>query len=102
VTNAEYAAFVRDWTEAAVPLGGDRRGRAGGPPVVNVSWHEPRLRDVAAGRTNRGTGCRPKQMGEGGARDGRAVVALGNDWDPTKANTAESGPGRTTPVVSTQ
>lgn len=124
VTNAEFARFVEAkgydnkdfWTEAGWKWKGDRKGpaRYGGEfdqpdhPVVGVSWYEAvaycnwltqTLRasgGLAAGEVIRlPTEAEWEKAARG--EHGREWP-WGDEFDPTKANTAEGGPMHTTPV----
>jgi formylglycine-generating enzyme required for sulfatase activity len=110
ITNAQYAEFVtavkrnppKHWQDGKYPQELEHH------PVVNVSWHDAkaycdwlttRLREE--GRLRDGEVIRlPTELEwEKAARgtDGREYP-WGNEFDPKKANTSESGVGSTTPV----
>jgi formylglycine-generating enzyme required for sulfatase activity len=102
LTNAEYQAFVQatghqppeHWDGESYPEGKDDH------PVVNVSWH-----DAVAycqwlnEKTGQAYRLPTEAEWEKAARgtDGR-IYPWGNEWDETKLNSAEGGPGDTTPV----
>jgi len=96
VTNAEYARFVaatgyeppRHWKGKAPP--DELRDH----PVVYVSWH-----DAVAYAEWAGERLLTEQEWEKAARgmDGR-IYPWGDEFDPTRCNTDESGIGTTTPV----
>ena len=102
VTNAQYAAFVqatsreqpRHWEGGKPPR--DKEDH----PVVYVSWHDA----VAYCRwlaevSGKPYGLPSEAQWEKGARggDGR-IYPWGNRWDAERCNSAEGGPGDTTPV----
>jgi formylglycine-generating enzyme required for sulfatase activity len=102
VTNAQYLAFVQQtnhrqpkhWEKGEPPSGKEDH------PVVYVSWHDA----VAYCRWLTQVTGRPYRLPteaewEKGARgtDGR-IYPWGDEWDPARCNTDESGKGDTTPV----
>ena len=111
LTNQEYQAFIRDsdqapprdWDDDQYPEG------KGDHPVVYVSWHDAQAYcqwlSQKTGKTYRlpteaewekaARGGSPLPQGEGA---GVRVYPWGDEWDPAKCNTKESGPGDTTPV----
>jgi formylglycine-generating enzyme required for sulfatase activity len=119
VTNAEFARFVEDggyaarehWTEAGWKqkesagwtqprYWEDERWNDPSQPVVGVSWYEALAycRWLAA-KTGRAHRLPSEAEWEKAARsaDGRRYP-WGNDWDPSRCNNQETGPGHTTPV----
>ncbi len=102
VTNTEYRAFVRDagytspqhWDEGEPPP------EKGDHPVVNVSWRDAkaycRWLSEKTGKTYR---LPTEAEWEKAARgtDGK-TYPWGDEFDPAKCNTKESGLGNTTPV----
>ena len=102
VTNLEYQAFVEasgqtppeHWESGQMPEG------LSDHPVVNVSWEDAvaycRWLSEQSGRTYR---LPSEAEWEKAARgdDGR-IYPWGNEWDASRANTGEAGPGNTTPV----
>lgn len=102
VTNAQFAAFVRD-TGHRPPThweNGAPAGELAPLPVVFVSWYDAVaychwLSEVT------GVGyCLPSEAEwEKGARgtDGR-IYPWGDQWEPGRCNTREAGPGEPTPV----
>lgn len=102
VTNAEYAAFVQatgyqaptHWREGRVPEG------LVDHPVVNVSWHDAlAYANWLKEKTDKPYSLPSEAEWEKAARGRDARLwPWGNDWDPSRANCAPDGPGRTTPV----
>ncbi len=103
VTNGEYLRFVIDqpsaerptvWAHGVYPIGADNQ------PVYSVS---PEAADAYAAwlaeRTGRSFRLPTEAEWEYAASsgDGRQFP-WGNDWDPSRCNTAEAGPLTTTPV----
>jgi formylglycine-generating enzyme required for sulfatase activity len=102
VTNAQYAAFVKavkhrapeHWERGEVPSGKEN------PPVVYVSWDDAVAFYQWLSRETGKTFRLPTEAEwEKAARgtDGR-IYPWGNEWDETKLNSEEAGPGDTTPV----
>jgi formylglycine-generating enzyme required for sulfatase activity len=102
ITNTQYLAFVdatfrqipKHWEPGKPPAGKEQH------PVVNVSWHDGMaycqwLRE----RTGRAYALPSEAEWEKAARgtDGR-IYPWGDEWDPTRCNTTESGRYGTTPV----
>jgi formylglycine-generating enzyme required for sulfatase activity len=111
VTNAEYRAFV-EATKAQPPQhwsGGKFPDELAAHPVVYVSWHDAlkycewltgKLR--AAGQLADKSAIRLPteaewEMATRGTADAR-FYPWGDEWDAAKCNTADGGPGQTTPV----
>ena len=113
VTNAQFARFIENggylqrefWTEADWRVKekegwtqprywADKKWNQPDLPVVGISWYEALAYARWAG------GSLPSEAEwEKAARgtDGR-LWPWGNEWDPDRCNSAEKGPGRTTPV----
>ena len=102
VTNAEYQVFVRDtghgppqhWDGEDYPEGKDDH------PVAYVSWHDALAYcKWLSEKTGKPYRLPTEAEWEKAARgtDGR-IYPWGNEWDETKLNSGESGPGDTTPV----
>ena len=102
VTNLEYQAFVEasgqrppeHWESGQMPEG------LSDHPVVNVSWEDAvaycRWLSEQSGRSYR---LPSEAEWEKAARgDNGRIYPWGDDWDASRANTAESGSGNTTPV----
>jgi formylglycine-generating enzyme required for sulfatase activity len=102
VTNREYQAFLRD-AKYKTPRGweGDQfPNEKGGHPVVNVSWEDAsaycQWLSAKTGKTYRlPTEAEWEKAARG--EDGR-IYSWGNEFDPHKANTAESKIGNTSEV----
>jgi formylglycine-generating enzyme required for sulfatase activity len=104
VTNAQYAELVRagrstrvpaHWKDGAFPEGLDDH------PVVNVSWRDAvaycAWRSEESGRLHR---LPTEDEWEKAARGSDSRTwPWGNEFDTTKCNTREGGPGSTTPVT---
>jgi formylglycine-generating enzyme required for sulfatase activity len=102
VTNAQYAAFMQatgheqpdHWEGRKPPSGKEDH------PVVKVSWHEAvaycRWMAEVTGKTYRLPSEAEWEKGARGS-DGR-IYPWGNQWDARRCNSAEGGPGDTTPV----
>ena len=102
VTNVEYQAFVKDTGQPSPENwdGVNYPQEKGDHPVVNVSWDDA----VAyckwlSEKTGKSYRLPTEAEWEKAARgtDGR-IYPWGNDWDQTRLNSAEGGPGDTTPV----
>ena len=102
VTNFEYRAFVQDtghqppgqWKDAQYPEG------LGDHPVVAVSWHDAvAYCEWLSEKTDRPYRLPAEAEWEKAARgtDGRGFP-WGDEWDESKCNTREGGPGTTIPV----
>ncbi len=102
VTNFEYQAFVQDtghqpprhWEGDQYPEG------LGDHPVVNVSWHDAvAYCEWLSEKTGHPYRLPTEAEWEKAARgaDGRQFP-WGDEWDESRCNTAEGGPGTTTPV----
>ena len=102
VKNYEYQAFVKEsghrapagWDGDAFPEGRDDH------PVVNVSWDDAEaycawLRAKTGRNYRLPTEAQWEKAGRG--TDGR-FYPWGNDWDPSRLNSREGGPGDTTPA----
>jgi formylglycine-generating enzyme required for sulfatase activity len=119
VTNAEFARFIEDggyttrdyWTDAGWQqkenerwtqprLWEDDKWNDPSQPVVGVSWYEAtaycRWLSARSGRAYRLPSEAEWEKAARGS-DGRRYP-WGNDWDASKCNNKESGPGQTTPV----
>jgi formylglycine-generating enzyme required for sulfatase activity len=102
ITNEQYAAFVRAtkhkipryWKKGEIPQ--DKENH----PIVTVSWNDALAFCEWLSRAN-GHTCRlpTEAEWEKAARgtDGR-IYPWGNEWDKTKLNSSEGGPGGTTAV----
>ncbi len=102
VTNAEYAAFVRDagHPPPAHWQGGVFPEALASHPVVYVSWHDAQAYVAwLSARTGQEYRLPTEAEWEKAARgiDGR-LWPWGNAWDALKCNMKLSGPGGTTPV----
>lgn len=102
VTNAEYQAFVRE-TGHAPPWHWDGEAypeERGDHPVVYVTWHDAlaycQWLSEKTGKTYRLPSEAEWEKAARGA-DGR-TYPWGDAWDETRLNSAEAGPGDTTPV----
>ena len=102
MTNAQYAAFVqatnhekpRYWTEGQISAGQDDH------PVVEISWDDAvAFSQWLSQETGQVFGLPTEAEWEKAARgtDG-LVYPWGNEGDERRCNTAEGGPGATTPV----
>jgi formylglycine-generating enzyme required for sulfatase activity len=102
VTNFEYQAFVQDtdhkpprhWEGDQYPEG------LGDHPVVNVSWHDAvAYCEWLSEKTGRSYRLPSEAEWEKAARgaDGRQFP-WGDEWDASRCNTREGGPGTTTSV----
>ena len=102
VTNFEYRAFVQDTGHQ--PPGhweGDQYPEElGGHPVVYVTWHDAvAYCEWLSAKTGKPYRLPTETEWEKAARgtDGRGFP-WGDEWDASKCNTTEGGPGNTTPV----
>ena len=107
VKNSEYMKFVEDlgdsyleseiprtWIDGSIPDGKEDH------PVVDVSWDDAmRYCSWLSRKTGKPYRLPSEDEWEIAARgeDGR-LYPWGNDWDPAKCNSAESGIGETSPV----
>ncbi|MBO9333248.1 MAG: SUMF1/EgtB/PvdO family nonheme iron enzyme [Roseiflexus sp.] len=104
VTNALYAIYVTD-TGARPPLiwrGATPPNHLRNCPVTDVSWEDARhfcrwLSNLMATPYRLPTEAEWEYAARGS--DGRRFP-WGNEWDPTRANTRDGGPGIVTPVGS--
>ncbi len=102
VTNFEYRAFVQD-TGHGSPYhweGDQYPEDLGDHPVVNVTWHDAvAYCEWLSEKTGKSYRLPAEAEWEKAARgtDGREFP-WGDEWDASKCNTAEGGPGTTTPV----
>ena len=102
VTNFEYRAFVQD-TGREPPRhweGDQYPEELGDHPVVNVSWHDALAYcEWLSQKTGKPYRLPTEAEWEKAARgtDGRQFP-WGDEWDESKCNTTEGGPGATTPV----
>jgi len=102
VTNFEYRAFVQD-TGHEPPRhweGDQYPPELGDHPAVNVTWHDAAAYcEWLSEKTGRPYRLPTEAEWEKAARgaDGRQFP-WGDEWDASKCNTAEGGPGTTTPV----
>jgi formylglycine-generating enzyme required for sulfatase activity len=111
VTVAEYACFVRAGQPEPKPNRNEIHGvivdwqtqlQRLDHPVVNVTWHDAvAFAAWLSERTGEKWRLATEAEWEKAARgsDGR-IYPWGNQWDSTRANTNEGGPGSTTPVGS--
>jgi len=102
VTNFEYRAFVQD-TGHEPPRhweGDQYPEELGDHPVVNVSWHDAvTYCEWLSQKTGKPYRLPTEAEWEKAARgtDGRQFP-WGDEWDASRCNTAEGGPGTTTSV----
>lgn len=102
VTNREYQAFVRE-AKYKPPQGWDGDqfpAEKGSHPVVDVSWNDAsEYCKWLSGKTQKNYRLPTEAEWEKAARgeDGR-IYPWGNDFDPKRANTSESGIGNTSDV----
>jgi formylglycine-generating enzyme required for sulfatase activity len=101
ITNQQYQAYVREGGKAPQGWDGDQfpQGKDS-HPVVNVSWDDAQAFCAwISKKTNKPYALPTEAQWEKAARgaDGR-IWSWGNEFDKTKANTAEAGIGDTTPV----
>jgi formylglycine-generating enzyme required for sulfatase activity len=102
VTNAQYAAFVQatSYRQPAHWKGGKPPPGKEDHPVVEVSWHDAvAYCNWLAEVTGKPYRLPSEAEWEKGARggDGR-IYPWGDRWDAQRCNSAEGGPGDTTPV----
>jgi formylglycine-generating enzyme required for sulfatase activity len=102
VTNAEYQAFVQDSGHGPPQhwYGEDYPEGEGNHPVVNVYWLDALAYcEWLSEKTGKPYRLPTEAEWEKAARgtDGR-IYPWGNEWDETKLNSRDSGPGDTTPV----
>ncbi|HLY30444.1 MAG TPA: SUMF1/EgtB/PvdO family nonheme iron enzyme [Ktedonobacterales bacterium] len=100
VTVAEYACYVH--ATGQQPSGWQDQASKLDHPVVNVSWHEAMAYARWLAQTTGQLWRLPTEAEwEKAARstDGR-IYPWGDEWDNTRANTRDGGPGRTTPMGS--
>ncbi|HKZ69419.1 MAG TPA: SUMF1/EgtB/PvdO family nonheme iron enzyme, partial [Anaerolineales bacterium] len=104
VTNAEFAEFIKATGHKSKAVKRDLPDH----PVVNVSWHEAqayckwlteKLRADGTLQADENARLPTEAEWEKAARGeyGREWP-WGDEWDPAKCNSAENGPGTTTPV----
>jgi iron(II)-dependent oxidoreductase len=102
VTNAQYAVFVkamkynlpRHWKNGKIPSGQENH------PVIWVSWNDTvAFCEWLSRESGRVCYLPTEAEWEKAARgtDDR-IFPWGNEWDPTRLNSREKGPGDTTPV----
>ncbi|MGH8055724.1 MAG: formylglycine-generating enzyme family protein, partial [Candidatus Entotheonellia bacterium] len=96
VTNARYSKFMQATGRQAPRYWNDTKFNASDQPVVGVTWD-----DAEAYCTWASKRLATEAEWEKAARgtDGR-TYPWGDQWERTKANTSEGGPGRPTPVGS--
>jgi formylglycine-generating enzyme required for sulfatase activity len=96
VTNAQYRRFMEATGQRAPAYWGNSRFNAPDQPVVGVDWGDARAYCAWAGK-RLPTEAEWEKTARG--PDGRRYP-WGDEWDPRKANFAEGGPGKPTPVGS--
>jgi serine/threonine-protein kinase len=102
VTNFEYQAFVQDMNHKPPRHweGDQYPEELGDHPVVNVSWHNAvAYCEWLSEKTGHPYRLPTEAEWEKAARgtDGQQFP-WGDEWDESRGNTAEGGPGATTPV----
>jgi formylglycine-generating enzyme required for sulfatase activity len=102
VTNAEYQVFVKE-TEQAPPRHWDGENypeEKGDHPVVNITWHEAMAYcKWLSEKTGKAYTLPSEAEWEKAARGEEGLIyPWGDEFDPEKCNTKESGIGDTTPV----
>jgi hypothetical protein len=98
ITNAEYAAFVRDtgWRPPKYWNSTTPRPEIRDHPVVNVSWTDAQAYARWAGkRLPTADEWEKSARGSNGIR-----YPWGNEFEPERTNAAEAGLGGTTPVAA--
>jgi formylglycine-generating enzyme required for sulfatase activity len=113
VTNAEYAAYVKDKEAKSPPpshwSGGELPEALAAHPVVNVSWDDAsqycewltrKLREAGQLKQSEEIRLPTEAQWEKAARgaEDTRFYPWGNQWDLAKCNSSESGVGSTTPV----
>ncbi|MFC1976492.1 NACHT domain-containing protein, partial [Chloroflexota bacterium] len=111
VTNAQFARFIEDdgyqrrefWTEAGWQqkedwteprFWTDKKWNRPDRPVVGISWYEA----LAYARWLGGTLSSEAEWEKAARGTDRRIYPWGDEWDETKCNTSEGGPGRPTAV----
>ena len=99
VTVAEYALFV-EATHHVAPRNWEEQKNRLEHPIVSVNWYDAQayakwLSEVTGEQWRLPSEAEWEKAARG--TDGR-IYPWGNEWDASKANTADAGPGTTTPV----